>query len=200
MNNLILGDSFEVMKTLETGSVGLLLTDPDFWENTEEVKKFSVEVDRLLHKEGSFLLWTPLCYLDMCRKNFCNLFLQSAHFLETQDRFRTRVDTNFVVLRFVKTTQNKGDFGEMISLNTLQKPTYQFLMAEDKCLGFFTLLIEKYHNPDIGYVLDPFSGGGSTMAGAEILGREYICIEKSKDKYEKSLKFMERMKGVPRVS
>jgi site-specific DNA-methyltransferase (adenine-specific) len=59
-----------------------------------------------------------------------------------------------------------------------------------KPVPLFEYLIKTYTN-ESDLVLDPFAGSGTTAVAARNLNRQFICIEKDPDYYQKIL---ERLK------
>jgi site-specific DNA-methyltransferase (adenine-specific) len=67
-----------------------------------------------------------------------------------------------------------------------------------KPLKLFEYLILTYSNEN-DTVLDCFSGSGTTAIACYNLKRNFICIEKDKDYYEKSVKRLENVKAQERI-
>jgi len=193
LNKILNKDSFKVMGELNPGSVGTIIADPDFWADTGKLAVFFNLSKKVLHDEGCLLLWTPLCYVDrgfrFCQQYF---FVETMIFVENliHPGGKILVDKNFVILKLVKKEIAVGTYGENVLLNVFVSPRYISIKAEDKCLGYFLSLIEKYHDPEKGFILDPFSGLGSTATASSLLKKDYLAVEIDRERYERSLEFM----------
>jgi DNA modification methylase len=68
----------------------------------------------------------------------------------------------------------------------------------EKPVRLFEYFIKLYSNEN-DLILDCFSGSGTTAIASYNLNRNFICIEKDKDYYEKSVKCLENVKSQTRI-
>jgi DNA modification methylase len=191
-NQIVQGDSVEVLKNLPDEFVGLVVTDPPFLVNYRDRSGRTIKNDS---GDGRFLQAFGDAYRVLKPNSFCVSFYGW-----------TRVDEFFVAWRragfrpvghivWQKDYSSSSGFLQyqheqayLLVKGSPVRPSnpiadvrpweYSGNRAHptEKAVGILKPIIEAFSKPgDI--VLDPFSGSGSTAVAAALSGRRYIGIE-----------------------
>jgi site-specific DNA-methyltransferase (adenine-specific) len=206
------GDCLEVMKDIESGSVGLILTDPPYniarknnfntmgragidfgeWDKGFDLFSYMNEVFRLAKDGGSFVVFNDW-------KNLGNIakYAEGLGFI-TKDMIRLeksnpmprnrdrRYVTDFeCAIWFVK-PKAKWVFNRQS--NTYERPKFvasidKGLHPTQKSLPLMKWLI-KIHSNENDVVLDPFMGSGTTGVAAKNTNRKFIGIEQDESYFK----------------
>jgi len=188
---LIEGDALEVLPTLETESVDLVLTDPpypnfDLFTN-EKTEDFYISIFTELYrilKKDKFLItfWSisdlPNIFRIMEKAGF-NYVWQVINYIKNADKNHIRVGFNhynsaliFEKGRAKRVEQIRDVIEDVISSikrKEIQHPTPKGLKVVESLIKFST------KEGDV--VLDPFLGSGTTMIASKNLKRNCIGIE-----------------------
>lgn len=166
---------------LEADSVDLILTDPPYpkkylylWDQLGEVAA------RVLKPGGILATYSGLYHLPYVldalgkRLSYCWM-LSLQHAGKTHLVFASNVISNYKpILVFKKGGRQKFEkaIADTITNDHRDKTFHKWGQGE----GGVRHLMEMFSNPG-DLVLDPFAGGGTTLAVASALGRRCICIE-----------------------
>ena len=192
LNTVLNGDCVEIMRTLPTGSVDLVVTDPPYItrytdssgrsvandDNAQWLKPAFAQMHRLLKSAAfcvSFYGWNKAdLFIDAWRSAgfrivghlvFRKKYASSSRFLQYQHEQAYLLAKGDVQLP----AQPIPDVLEFPYTGNKLHPT-------QKPIAALKPLIEAFC-PSQGTVLDPFAGSGSALLAAKQLGRQYIGIE-----------------------
>lgn len=189
------GDCIQLMQSLPTNSVNLILTDPPYLVNYSDRSGRSIAND----KHGD---WLPTAFKEMYRVLDQNKFCVSFYGWHKIDLFFDAwKEAGFRAvghLTFPKRYTSKTKYlryqhesAYLLAKGTPQIPEYVIgdvldwtysgnkLHPTQKPLGILIPLIKSFSKlGDV--VLDPFAGSGSTCVAAKAMGRNYIGIELDK--------------------
>ncbi|MBW4636214.1 MAG: hypothetical protein KME30_31345 [Iphinoe sp. HA4291-MV1] len=192
-NQLIHGDCLQVMPTLDSSSVDLVLTDPPYLVNYT-----SRDGRSIINDDDDTWLMPAFQQMHRVLKNnsFCISFYgwnKVDRFMEAWKRAGFRPVGHFT---FVKSYASSSRFTRSCHENAYllvkgrpEKPTKPIrdalpwkytgntLHPTQKPVKILTQLIEAYSQPG-EMVLDPFAGSASTAVAAWDTGRRYIAVEK----------------------
>lgn len=191
-NTIILGDCRVILPQLSAGSIDFILTDPPYItryrpadgrtiandDNEEWLKPAFAEMYRILKRDAfciSFYGWPKADrFIDAYRSagfrivghlTFPKRYTSSTRFLRYQHECAHLLAKG----RPAAPEQTIGDVIEWTYSGNKLHPT-------QKPLSALMPLIETFSKPgDI--VLDPFTGSGSTLIAARMLGRSYVGVE-----------------------
>lgn len=214
MINLLHGDCLELMKTIESGSVDLILTDPPYniarknnfttmgrrgidfgdWDKGFDLFSYIDEIPRLLHKDGSVVIFNAwknigeiakyaeskgLVIKDMLR------WEKSNPMPRNRDR---RYITDYEIAVWLVNTKSKWTFNRQHEM--YQRPEFRGSITTNservdhptqKPLWLMEDIL-KIHSNENDTIMDMFMGSGSTGVACKNLNRRFIGIEKD-DKY-----------------
>jgi site-specific DNA-methyltransferase (adenine-specific) len=191
-NMIFNGDCIDVMQAFDTGSVDMILTDPPYVTNYRDrqgrtvanddngrwLKPAFAEMDRVL-KDGSFAVsfygwnkvdlfmeaWRAAGFRIVGHLVFRKRYASSSRFLryEHEQAYLLAKGNPRMPSRVIPDVIDFPYSGNR--LHPTQKP-----------IEALTPLVEAFTSPG-DLVLDPFSGSGSTLAAAKVLGRDWVGIE-----------------------
>lgn len=212
LNKIINADCFDILKELPDKCVDLVLTDPPYgmtYQSSRRIDKY-----RKIENDDN-LLWLPELitqYKRILKEDGMLYMFCSWH---NVDVFKQTIETQIKLKNILIWNKNNFGSGDLYAdyapkyecicfcnpsnkhLNGKRIPnvlnfnrTQNNLHPTEKPIDLFSTLIEKSTKPkDI--VLDSFSGSGTTAVACYNLKRNFICIEKDTEYYEKS---QERLK------
>ncbi len=174
MNELYLGDCFEVLKTIPDKSIDLVLTDPPYginiakWDKNPIGAEYLQEIFRVskeqiifggnffdLPKTESWLVWYKQPFLKSQAE--CELIWTSL-----------KIKPKVLHYRYAGNCEGYPNALKVDYKKKSYHPTQKPLEVMKWCLSFV---------PNIETVLDPFMGSGSTGIACKHLGRKFIGIE-----------------------
>ncbi len=192
-NKIIYGDCIDIMRTMPSASVDLIVTDPPYLVNYTSRDGRTVAGDSSAH-------WLKPAFAEVYRVLKPNHFMVSFYGWNKVERFMYAwKDAGFTPvshLVFVKDYHSKEGFAKschenayLLAKGNPAKPsnpprdvlaweyTGNVLHPTQKPVMALTPLIQAFSQVgDI--VLDPFAGSGTTAVAAQQLNRKYIGIEK----------------------
>ena len=202
-NKVILGDCYEILKTIDDNSIDLILTDPPYnisrpsnftknsdnkkfnnisidfgdWDQVEiDIESLMIEFKRVLNPGGTIII-----FYDIWK---CNSLKAIAEKLGLkQPRVCQWVKTNPVP---VNSSYDKGiyNFPLCHGNERTEHPT-------QKPLSLIKSLIEK-HSKEGDVILDPFGGSGTTAIASIETNRRYFLIEKENNYYNITISRIEQ--------
>ena len=212
------GDCLELMKNIPDGSVDMVLTDPPYniardnnfntmgragidfgeWDKEADILSYIKEVERVLKKGGSFVVFNDWANLGDIKKEAELVGLDTKDLLRLEktnpmprNRDRRYITDFEMAVWFVK-PKDKWTFNR-------QDPMYQrpkFVHSIDKgfhptqkSLGLMEELV-KIHSNEGDTICDPFMGSGTTGVACKNLNRNFIGIELSRKYYDIATKRM----------
>ena len=212
MIDLRQGDCLEVMKSIPTGSVDLVLTDPPYniardnnfqsmgragidfgeWDKGADLFSYIDEVYRVLDKNGSFIVfndWKNLGDISRYAENLGFVTKDMLRLEKTNPMPRNRdrrYITDYECAIWFTMPKAKWVFNRQH--DKYQRPKFvhsidKGLHPTQKSLGLMTDLI-NIHSNEGDVVLDCFLGSGSTGVAALNTNRKFIGIELDKDYFK----------------
>lgn len=192
MNQIVLGDSYELIKKIPDKSIDLIITDPPYGLGIDyQDKKIckNKKHNRKLHEKQNWDDNIPSEYFfdEMKRvskkmvvfgANYFNEYLDQGHkgwiVWDKGQKGLTMSDCEIIYTNFDKPTRifvcNRVELKNDISCHPTQKPLK--LMLE---------IVKKYSNEG-EIIADFFAGSGAVLEACKILNRNYVGIE-IKEKY-----------------
>src|SRR5579863_1751278 len=192
LNTILNDDCLKVLPHLDAESVQFILTDPPY------ITRYKPRDGRAVPNDDN-AAWLKPAFAEMYRVLAPDSFAVSFYGWPQADRFmRAYRDAGFRVVghlafpkRYTSSTKYLRYQHECAHLLAKGRPkapaetigdvidwTYSGnkLHPTQKPLSVLLPLIETFSAPD-STVLDPFSGSGSTLLAAKMLGRSYLGIE-----------------------
>jgi site-specific DNA-methyltransferase (adenine-specific) len=191
-NEIIKGDCVTTLKSIPSGSVDLVVTDPPYLVNYRDRSGRSIVND---DPSGKFLACFDDIYRVLAPDSFCVCFygwgkVDAFFNAWTSAGFRP---AGHIVWRkeYASRTGYLNYCHEQAYLLTKGRPRKPIKPLDDiqpweysgnrahpteKAVGILTPLIRSFSKPG-GLVLDPFAGSGSTLVAAALAGRRYLGIE-----------------------
>jgi len=213
------GDCLEAMKSIPDSSVDLCLTDPPYniarennfktmgragldfgeWDKGFDLFSYIDEVARILHKNGSFVVFNAWRNLGDIAK-----YAESKGF-DTKDMLRLeksnpmprnrdrRYVTDYECAIWFTKKKAKWTFNRLDS--KYQRPKFVAsietgLHPTQKNLSLMETLV-KIHSNENDIIIDPFMGSGTTGVACKKLNRKFIGIEKDNNYFEIAKKRIE---------
>lgn len=200
INKIHHGDCLELMKEIPDNYFDLCLTDPPYgikrdyqrkticknskhnrkffekknWDNNIPPKIIFDEIFRISKKQ---IIWGGNYFVEYLKPSKGRIIWDKGQ------RGLTMSDCEMAYSNFDKPTRiytiNRCELIKDFTLHPTQKP-----------LKLFEMILRDYFN-EKDLILDCFSGSGTTAIACYNTRRNFICIEKDKDYYEKSV---ERLK------
>jgi site-specific DNA-methyltransferase (adenine-specific) len=197
-NMIFNGDCIDVMQAFDTGSVDMILTDPPYVTNYRDrqgrtvanddngrwLKPAFAEMHRVL-KDGSFAVsfygwnkvdlfmeaWRAAGFRIVGHLVFRKAYASSSRFLryEHEQAYLLAKGNPRMPSRTIPDVIDFPYSGNR--LHPTQKP-----------IEALTPLVEAFSRPG-DLILDPFSGSGSTLAAAKVLGRDWVGVELDNSHY-----------------
>ena len=203
--NLVLGDCLERMKEIPDGSVDLVLTDPPYniskennfstmgragidfgeWDKEADLFTYIKDVKRVLHKDGSFIVFNAWKNLGDIAKYAESLGMVTKDILRLEksnpmprNRDRRYITDYELAIWFTNTSAkwvfNRND-------PNYQRPKFvcpidKGLHPTQKSLKLMTDLV-NIHSNENQTVLDCFMGSGTTGVACVNTNRNFIGIE-----------------------
>lgn len=211
---VIRGNCIDVMRTFPAESINFVLTDPPYIVNYRDRAGRSIandvrgdwltpafaEVFRVLEPDSfcvSFYGWAKVdLFVQAWRDAGLRLvghFAFPKRYTSSKGFTRYQHETAYLLAKG-RPSEPRDPIGDVIdwtySGNTLH-PT-------QKPLGVLIPLVEAFSRKR-GIVLDPFSGSGSTLVAAKLLGRRYLGIELDESFQTASADRLEGYTVVPRA-
>jgi len=202
---LIQGDCLEEMKNIPDGSVDMVLTDPPYniardnnftsmgragidfgeWDKDADIFSYIKEVERILKKGGSFIVFNGWKNLGDITKEAekCGLDVKDLIRLEKSNPMPRNRDrryiTDFELAVWYVKPKAKWIFNRQDE--KYQRPKFvhsidKGLHPTQKSLGLMENLI-KIHTNEGDTILDCFMGSGTTGVACKNLNRNFIGIE-----------------------
>lgn len=221
INKIINADCMGILKELPDKCVDLVLTDPPYKKVQGGCTNHAVKLAGATREELSsgkffkeniikFEEWIPLVYRVLKDDTHCYIFSDDRNLYKVLD---VGIKAGFKVLNILtwKKTKHcpnryylknsefivmfrKGKAKNINNMGTFQ--VLEFANVEKKAHPsekplplIECLLLNSSNKNDI--VLEPFSGSGTTAVACKKFNRNFICVEKDKEYYEKSI---ERLK------
>lgn len=201
LNQLILGDCIQVMQTMPSASVDLIVTDPPYLVNyrSRDGRTIAGDIDDS---------WLHPAFAQMYRVMAPNSFCLSFYGWNKVDRFMAawRAAGFYPVGHFTwskpyassqRFTQARHESAYLLAKGRPNKPSKppqdvlpwnysgNRLHPTQKPVSALTPIIEAYSSEG-GIVLDPFAGSGSTAVAAKASERAYVGIEMDSIYYGKA--------------
>lgn len=192
INQIIHADCFDIMPKIEDGSVDLILTDPPYglgfrgqsWDN--EVPCW-IEVAKL--KSDNIVFTTaPLNIYDYPKPDWIGCWYRPA----SNSRNLSGGFNHWSPIMIYSKKKIMVDCINLHAISNSQEKHY--FHPSPKPIKLFEWILKTFTNEG-DLILDPFSGSGTLAIACINTRRNYICIEKDKGYYEKSL---ERVKEAQR--
>lgn len=198
MNKIICGDCLDVLKKLPDKCVDLVLTDPPYGIGFDGQKKKFCKNPKHNRKEHIKKNWDfsipPKKYfneiLRISKKaiiwggNYFNEYLPQGYkgwliWDKGQDGL-TMSDCEIAWTNFNCPTR-------IIRMNRVELLKDGTIHPTQKPLRLFQRCVAEY-SKESDFILDPFSGSGTTAVACHNLNRRFICIEKDPDYWAASVK------------
>lgn len=210
-NQLVNGDSFELLKTIPDKSVDLVLTDPPYniskpnhfksmgragidfgeWDKGFDLFTYIDQVARIIKPTGSFVVFNAWHNLGDISKyaETKGLVTKDLFRLEKSNPMPRNRDRRYISdyeFAIWFTSTGKWTFNRMSA--TYERPKYvgaieTGLHPTQKNLGLMEHLI-KIHSNEGDVVVDPFMGSGTTCLAALRNGRRYLGIEQEESYFK----------------
>ena len=196
LNKIINADCFDILKELPDKCVDLVLTDPPYGIGIDGQKPHitpNPKHNRKLHPHKNWDNQIPseTIFKELKRvsknmiifgANYFNQFLEQGHkgwiIWDKGQRGLTMSDCEILYSTFDCPTRiytiNRANLIKDKTFHPTQKP-----------LKLISTLLNDYSNEN-DIILDCFSGSGTTAVACHNLKRNFICIEKDTEYYEKS--------------
>jgi len=196
---LIQGDCLEILPTLETESVDLILTDPPYGMDYQS--NFSNKrMDKIANDERPFIWWlyhafkitrdggALVCFSDWKNQEAFRFAIELAGFkIKSQVIWAKHsgglgdLNSSFLPQHEIAWFAVKGKFSfydkrPLSVIDCSKVPPGQIVHPNQKPAGVLAAMIRAL-TPKGGVVLDPFVGSGSTGIAAFQTGRDFIGIE-----------------------
>ncbi len=192
-NTIINGDCVNILPQLDAGSVDFILTDPPY------VSRYKDREGRTIPNPGNFV-WLKPAFAEMYRvlerDRFCICFYGWGHIDKFAGAFR---EAGFRVIghlafpkRYTSGTRflrYQHEAAYLLAKGEPKPPQYPIgdvidwtdytgnrLHPSQKPVNMLLPLIDTFSSRG-GLVLDPFTGSGSTLVAAKMLGRSWLGIE-----------------------
>lgn len=198
MDTIINADCMDVLKQLPDKCVDLVLTDPPYGIGIDGQKQYKGKRAKNNRKEHQKKEWDscipPKKIFDEMKRisknmiifggNYFNEYLEQGHkgwiiWDKGQDGL-TMSDCEIAYSTFDTPTRifriNRVELLKDGTIHPTQKP-----------LKLFSKCIANYSSEG-AFILDPFSGSGTTAVACHKLGRHFICVEKDPDYWAASVK------------
>lgn len=195
-------DCLEFMQTLPDKSVDLVLTDPPY--GLDIAKTGSLGNDKFTPKEWDNKIPEDIYFDEIQRvsknqiifggnyfpylwKEPCKGFI----FWNKLNHHNNRADGEMAWTSFNKLAKyyeymwDGNRYGFKTNIMGVGMPTIRQHPTE-KPIALFEMILKDYSNEN-DIILDCFSGSGTTAIACHNLNRKFICIEKDKEYYEKSV-------------
>ncbi len=192
INQILCGDSTNVLSNFPNGSIDLVITDPPYLcryrdrtgrtlandDNTEAVLSVFDEVHRVLKPNSfciSFYGWNAVAEFSgrWAKLGFktAGQFVWPKNYTSSSRYTRYQHESAFLLVK------GRPDIPEN-PINDVQpwKYTGNKTHPTEKAVNIIAPLIQSFSKPD-DLVLDPFSGSGTTAVAAALNNRNYIGIE-----------------------
>lgn len=216
-NVLYLGNANVILKALPDKSVDLVLTDPPYGVNSDEmngvaykdrfydVDLVSKELFRVLKPNSRALVFTAqktyCTVVDAFQNNGFKLhqtLIWVKRNLASPHKFGYEFTSNYeMILNFhkgkVPRLNGKGNTDVLIYSAPQSNFSDKRMHVHQKPINLIVKLLDTVCNGNCT-VLDPFAGSGTTLVGAKKLGLNWIGIEIQKDYCDITV---ERLKSVP---
>jgi site-specific DNA-methyltransferase (adenine-specific) len=208
------GDAFELLKALPDSCIDLILTDPPYniskpnnfssmkvkptnlhfgdWDVGFDQTGWLPDATRVMKPGASIVIWNSFENMGVLAKALENLGLSVKRQLlclrtnpmpRNRDRlFVSAIQNAIWAVKPGKWTFNRRP-GRHFETGIFNYPTQRSKHPTKKPTGMFEEIIEILSNPG-DWVLDPFSGIGTTARAAKNLLRNYICFELDKKYYD----------------
>jgi DNA modification methylase len=190
---LIHGDALEVLKTLESGSVDAVVTDPPYgisWATN--YKRFGDSAERKNHAQVKgdeepfdptpwlafkhVVLWGYPYFAD--RLPIGNVLVWDKRF-KNGKAFLADAELGWIKSRYKKLGPHMGGYGAYIHSQTWQGFARDdpVMHPTQKPVALMKWCMERARIPEGATVLDPFMGSGTTGVACVQTGRHFIGIE-----------------------
>lgn len=182
---IILGDSKELTKEVESESVDLLFSDP-IYENVEDYRWLGRQAIRVLKYDRPLLVWCSQKKADLCKDAIRQAGFEWIYNLNYVVVAKPSRLVGFHLVTWLTPCLwfNKGSFkpdpwvvDTFISTN---KPSGSHKW--NKNLEVSLCWINSFSKPG-DLVFDPFCGSGTNLIAARKLNRRYLGIEKNEKTY-----------------
>jgi site-specific DNA-methyltransferase (adenine-specific) len=187
-NKFYHADCLDILKELPDKSIDLVLTDPPYgiginnsgrlvkerrfkvkdWDNKTPEKIYFDEIFRISKNQ---IIWGG---------NYFIKYLDNTRCIIVWDKGQPE-NISFAMNEIAWTSFNES------SKTYYKRPQgFYFEHPTQKPVKLFEWCLINYSNEN-DLILDPFSGSGTTAIACHNLNRRFICIEKDKEYYEKSV-------------
>lgn len=195
-NKFYNADCLDILKTLPDKSIDLVLTDPPYNVN-KEYNTYNDNLDVQEYKNFS-ILWFNEC--KRVSKNILftigNNNLKLWFEIETPDyvyiwyKSNTMLSSKYCQIAVYEPVLFYGDIvkkpiRDVFDIAVIPQKEADFHSCP-KQIKLWKILLKEFSNEN-DLILDCFSGSGTTAIACHNLNRRFICIEKDKEYYEKSV-------------
>lgn len=212
---LYCGDAFEILPTLEDGTIDSVISDPPYgvtnhsWDQAPPFDKMWLLLEKKSKQNANFVLFG-------CGGFTIDLINSKRHWYRYNLTWIKNNKTGFLNSRLMpmRNTEDvlifgKPGFQKIATFNPPQGTTHPCsalafdhdrgngqqglnLHETQKPLNLMGYLLMLYSNPG-DLVLDPFAGSGTTLEAALRLGRRFVGIERERRYYEVACKRLEEV-------
>lgn len=204
-NKIINADCMNILKQLPDKCIDLVLTDPPYGINCDgggyglgvkpkvlDKKNWDVEVpsrevfDEIFRVSKNQIIFGGNYFTQYLQTTKAWIFWDKIGFYKLKNNFS---EGELIWTSFPKVTK-KITFVQQGFINDDKKENKNRFHPTQKPVGLFEMILQDYSNKN-DLILDCFSGSGTTAIACLKLKRRFICIEKDKEYWQKSVERLE---------